>query len=58
MKKGMMECCKSPRGKGFGMLIFGALVLGNVYWFMLSWSVFFGWLLVLAGFLKMIMPNK
>jgi uncharacterized membrane protein HdeD (DUF308 family) len=57
MKK-FMECCKGHKGKGFLVLVLGALVLGNVYWFMLSWPVFFGWLLVLAGFLKMLMPNK
>jgi uncharacterized membrane protein HdeD (DUF308 family) len=57
MKK-MMECCMGHKGKGLAMLVLGALVLGNVYWFMLSWPVFFGGLLVLAGFLKMLMPNK
>lgn len=58
MKKGLMECCMGHKGKGMIMLILGVLVLGNVYWFMLSWPVFFGWLLVLAGVLKMLMPNK
>ncbi|MFA5070823.1 MAG: hypothetical protein WC511_00440 [Candidatus Pacearchaeota archaeon] len=57
MKK-LMECCKSPRGKGFAMLVLGALVLGNAYWVWLSWPLFIGWLLVLAGFLKMLMPKK
>ena len=58
MKKGMMECCMGHKGMGLGMLILGGLVLGNIYWFMLSWPMFVGWVLVLAGFVKMLMPNK
>lgn len=58
MKKGLMECCMSHRGKGVMMLVLGGLILGNVYWFMMSWPVFFGWLLVAAGLLKAIMPQK
>jgi uncharacterized membrane protein HdeD (DUF308 family) len=58
MKKGMMKCCAGHKGKGFAMLLLGALVLGNVYWFMMSWPVFVGWIFVLAGVLKILMPDK
>lgn len=42
--------------KGCSMLIFGALIFGNVYWFHYDWAVFFGGILVLAGLLNLIMP--
>jgi uncharacterized membrane protein HdeD (DUF308 family) len=58
MKKGMMECCMGHKGMGFATLVLGALILGNVYWAWMSWAMFVGWALVLAGFLKMLMPNK
>lgn len=40
---------------GVKMLILGALVLGNVYWPMLTWPAFIGWILVLAGLFKLSM---
>ena len=44
---------------GWKMLILGGLVLWNAYWPMLSWDAFIGWVLVLAGVLKLIiMPMK
>lgn len=50
---------KHKKMMGVKMLILGLLVLGNVYWPMLTWPAFIGWVLVLAGFLKLIiMPMK
>ncbi|VVB83850.1 Uncharacterised protein [uncultured archaeon] len=40
---------------GLMMVILGVLVLINVYWPMVSWGMFIGWLLVLAGAVKWIM---
>jgi uncharacterized membrane protein HdeD (DUF308 family) len=54
----MEESQMDTRGKGFALIVLGALVLGNIYWFMMSWPVFVGWLFVLAGVLKVLMPNK
>jgi len=58
MKNKLMACCAGHKGKGFAMLVLGALVLGNFYLAMFNWPVFVGGVLVLAGFLKMLMPNK
>ena len=58
MKKGLKECCRGTKVKGFAMLVLGALILGNIYWFMMSWPVFIGWLFVLTGVLEMLMPSK
>jgi uncharacterized membrane protein HdeD (DUF308 family) len=56
-KKEMMGCCMH-KGKGVAMIILGLLVLGNVYWPMLSWPAFIGWIIVVGGVLKMLMPHK
>lgn len=48
MHKKMMGC---------KMLVLGILVLINVYWPMVSWDKFIGWILVLAGVVKLIMPG-
>ncbi len=58
MKKGVVKSQMDTRGKGFALIVLGTLVLGNIYWFMMSWPVFIGWILVLAGVLKVLMPNK
>lgn len=44
---------------GLKILILGGLILVNVYWPFMDWAQFIGWVLVLAGFLKLIMmPMK
>ncbi len=43
---------------GVPILILGALILSNVYWQLFSWPAFVGWVLLLAGFLKLIMHKK
>jgi len=44
--------------KGVAMLVLGALILINVYWPMLTWWAFVGWVLALGGVLKLLMPHK
>jgi len=44
--------------KGTAMLILGVLILINVYWPMLTWWAFVGWVLALGGVLKLLMPHK
>lgn len=56
-KKEMMGCCMH-KGKGIAMALLGLLVLGNVYWPMVTWPTFIGALLVILGILKMLMPHK
>jgi len=51
------DCCMHKK-KGIGMLIVGLLVLGNVYYPMVTWGAFIGFILVLLGFLKLLMPHK
>lgn len=46
------------KGKGAGMLVLGLLILANVYFAVADWWTFFGALLVLAGFVKLVMPMK
>lgn len=41
---------------GCKMLVLGILVLGNVYWPMLTWPAFIGWVLVVAGISKLAFP--
>ena len=44
--------------KGWAMLVLGVLILINVYWPMLTWGAFIGWVAVLGGLLKLLMPHK
>jgi len=44
--------------KGVGMLVLGLLIWANAYWSYFKWGVFFGAVLALAGFLKLVMPHK
>ncbi len=39
---------------GWKILILGALILINVYWPFMDWAQFVGWVLVLAGVVKLI----
>jgi uncharacterized membrane protein HdeD (DUF308 family) len=55
MNKG---CCDVYRMKGLAVLILGVLILANAYWFFLSWGSFIGFVLVLLGFLKLVLPHK
>jgi uncharacterized membrane protein HdeD (DUF308 family) len=60
-KKEMMheDWGKHKKWMGGKLLILGILVLINVYWPMLTWPAFVGWVLVLAGVWKLIMmPMK
>ncbi len=43
---------------GWTIVIVGVLVLLNAYRSFLSWGMFFGWLLVLLGLVKLFVPNK
>lgn len=43
---------------GFSMLILGALILANVYWYVMSWPAFVGWVLIIAGFVKLTFHRK
>lgn len=56
-KEGMMGCCMH-KGKGVAIIVLGLLILGNFYWSVVDWVVFWGWILVIAGLLKMVMPHK
>lgn len=40
---------------GFGMIILGALILANVYWYLISWPAFVGWVFIIAGIAKLLM---
>ncbi|VVB83026.1 Uncharacterised protein [uncultured archaeon] len=44
--------------KGVAMLVLGVLILINVYWPMLTWWAFVGWVFALGGLLKLLMPHK
>jgi uncharacterized membrane protein HdeD (DUF308 family) len=43
---------------GGGLLVLGVLILVNVYWPMLTWAAFVGWVAVLGGLVKLLMPHK
>lgn len=45
MHKKMMGC---------KMLVLGALVLANAYWNIFNWANFIGWILVIAGLVKLV----
>ena len=45
-----------PRCMGVKKVLLGALVLLNVSYAWLDWASFVGWLLVLIGFVKLLMP--
>ncbi len=53
MMMGHMHKCK-----GISMIVLGLLVIGNVYWQVVDWGTFIGGILVLAGFMKLVMPHK
>ena len=44
--------------KGWTAIVIGVLVLLNAYFNFFTWGMFFGWLLVLLGLVKLFMPNK
>jgi uncharacterized membrane protein HdeD (DUF308 family) len=52
---GMVE--KRYKCISFGMIIIGVLILANVYWYLISWPVFIGWVFILTGILKLLMHN-
>ena len=55
--KPSLECCeKHRRYGGLKMLILGVLILWNVYWPMLGWPAFIGWIIAIAGLGKLLMP--
>jgi uncharacterized membrane protein HdeD (DUF308 family) len=56
-KEGMMGCCMH-KAKGIGMVILGLLILGNVYWEIVDWPMFWGWILIILGALKIFMPHQ
>ena len=59
IKKGEeCHCGHSHKGKGAMALIVGLLVFANIYWMNFSWAQFVGGLLVLAGIIKLAIPNK
>ncbi len=41
---------------GWKALILGILLLLNAYLLGINWAVFFGWILVLIGLCKLVMP--
>jgi uncharacterized membrane protein HdeD (DUF308 family) len=52
------ECCeKHRRYDGLKMLILGALILFNAKSGFVSWPIFIGWLVAIAGFFKLFMPK-
>jgi len=53
----MKGMCEHKR-KGCMLLVLGVLILINVYWPMLTWAAFVGWVAVLGGLLKLVMPHK
>ena len=58
-----MMGCMCKRCHGVIKLVVGALFLANYYvWPKLSgvdgWLAFFGWLMVIGGFVKLVVPNK
>ncbi len=44
--------------KGTGMLVLGLLILANAYFAVADWWTFFGVLLAVGGFLKLVLPMK
>lgn len=48
------RCCKCS---GIKWLVLGILVLLNVYLVVLSWPEFLGWLFVLHGLAKVVVPQ-
>ena len=53
----MKDMCMHKQ-MGGGMLVLGVLILINVYWPMLTWAAFIGWVAVLGGIAKLLMPHK
>jgi len=61
MAKEMMKmdmCHGMHKKKGAVMLVLGLLILANAYWSIVSWPVFIGIILALAGLGKIIMLKK
>lgn len=46
----------NPRCIGFKKFVLGILILLNVVYNWLDWASFIGWLLVILGLLKMLIP--
>jgi uncharacterized membrane protein HdeD (DUF308 family) len=57
-KKQMLNCCQMHKGKGFLLLVLGLVILINAYMPFLNWGAFIGLVLILAGFLKLVMPHE
>jgi len=59
-KKGeieMQEHWKMHKKKmAWKMLILGALILANSYWQVFTWVNFIGWIIVIAGIVKLCKP--
>ncbi|VVB79772.1 Uncharacterised protein [uncultured archaeon] len=54
----MEGCCKGHKmWWGIKALVLGLLVLGNTYWQVMGWDMFIGWILVLGGLLKLVIPS-
>lgn len=52
------KCAGMHKKKGAMMLVLGLLILANAYWSVLSWAMFIGWIAVIAGIIKLLMPKK
>lgn len=61
MMKGMVDkkwIDKKCKAMAFGMIVLGALILANVYWYLISWPAFIGWIFIVAGVAKLIMHKS
>jgi len=53
-----MDWGKHKKKMGVMLFILGILVLINAQWSVVSWSIFVGLMIALAGLVKLIMPVK
>ena len=57
MPKGADVHCHH-KGKGVMLLVLGLLVFGNAYYSVLSWGMFVGLVMIIAGLVKLFKPKK
>jgi len=59
MKMMNMQCCSEMhKGMGTKMLVLGLLIIANAYLNVVSWGVFVGAVIALAGLCKLALPKK
>jgi uncharacterized membrane protein HdeD (DUF308 family) len=53
-----MECSCTSKSHGVCALVLGLLILANAQWAIVSWPIFVGIIVALAGLVKLAMPKN